>query len=140
MQLHNRESLNLRSMVCLQAEMDRYGKGMEIKRMKRRTISGAAVLLAITFMTGCGNAIPELNDQQQELVVEYAAGMALKYDVNRERARRTRPQDFPRQSAPPFADGVFHAFSYPPNGKRRPPKTTPKNTAFPRRLPFAAGP
>ena len=84
MQLHNRESLNLRSMVCLQAEMDRYGKGMEIKRMKRRTISGAAVLLAITFMTGCGNAIPELNDQQQELVVEYAAGMALKYDVNRE--------------------------------------------------------
>jgi len=83
-QLHNRESLNLRSMVCLQAEMDRYGKGMEIKRMKRRTISGAAVLLAITFMTGCGNAIPELNDQQQELVVEYAAGMALKYDVNRE--------------------------------------------------------
>ncbi|GFI02688.1 hypothetical protein IMSAGC005_01519 [Lachnospiraceae bacterium] len=42
------------------------------------------MLLAITFMTGCGNAIPELNDQQQELVVEYAAGMALKYDVNRE--------------------------------------------------------
>lgn len=64
--------------------MNRYEKGMETKGMKRKVIGGAAALLAITIMTGCGNAIPELNDQQQELVVEYAAGMALKYDVNRE--------------------------------------------------------
>ncbi|MDE5908146.1 MAG: hypothetical protein K2H52_05315 [Lachnospiraceae bacterium] len=52
--------------------------------MKRKAISGVTALLAVALMTGCGNAIPELNDQQQELVVEYAAEMALKYDVNRE--------------------------------------------------------
>lgn len=52
--------------------------------MKRKAIGSVSALLVITLMTGCGNAIPELNDQQQQLVVEYAAGVALKYDVNRE--------------------------------------------------------
>ncbi|MCM1126723.1 MAG: hypothetical protein NC429_09645 [Lachnospiraceae bacterium] len=31
-------------------------------------------------LTGCGNAIPEMTEQQQELVVEFAAGELLKFD------------------------------------------------------------
>ena len=34
------------------------------------------------WLTGCGNAIPEMTMEQQELVVEFAASELLKYDVN----------------------------------------------------------
>lgn len=60
-----------------------YGKGIGIK-MKRQVISSAVILLTAALATGCGNAIPSLNDQQQELVVEYAAGIVRKYDQNHE--------------------------------------------------------
>lgn len=36
------------------------------------------------FAAGCGNKIPEMTEQQQELIVEYAAGTVLKYDKNYE--------------------------------------------------------
>ena len=50
--------------------------------MKRKLIGSSAVLLSVMLMAGCGNKIPELSDEQQELVVEYATGMLLKYDAN----------------------------------------------------------
>ncbi|MBD5548565.1 MAG: hypothetical protein HDQ97_14440 [Lachnospiraceae bacterium] len=52
--------------------------------MKRQVIGSAAALLTAALATGCGNTIPNLSDQQQELVVEYAAGIVLKYDQNYE--------------------------------------------------------
>lgn len=50
---------------------------MEMKKswIKILTISAAGICL-----TGCGNAIPEMTPQQQELVVEFAAGELLKFD------------------------------------------------------------
>lgn len=52
--------------------------------MKKKGMGSAVVLLAAIFATGCGNTIPEMSEQQQELVVEYAAGVLLKYDENHE--------------------------------------------------------
>lgn len=52
--------------------------------MKRKVISAAAIMLIAALLAGCGSKIPELNDTQQELVVEYAAGILLKYDKNHE--------------------------------------------------------
>ena len=43
------------------------------------------LISSIVFVTGCGNAIPELTEEQQELVVEYAVGTLLKYDKNHEK-------------------------------------------------------
>lgn len=36
------------------------------------------------LLTGCGNTIPEMTSEQQELVVEYTVGTVLKYDRNYE--------------------------------------------------------
>jgi hypothetical protein len=33
-------------------------------------------------LSGCGNAIPEMSDEQMTMVTEYAAGLLLKYDAN----------------------------------------------------------
>lgn len=38
----------------------------------------------VGILTGCGNTIPEMTPEQQELVVEYAVGTVLKYDRNYE--------------------------------------------------------
>lgn len=35
------------------------------------------------FFAGCSNEIPELSEEQQEQIVEYAAGIVRKYDQNR---------------------------------------------------------
>ena len=49
----------------------------------RKKITGIVILIFITaFAAGCGNKIPEMTEQQQELIVEYAAGTVLKYDKN----------------------------------------------------------
>ncbi len=50
--------------------------------MKKKIIFGMVVLLSATTMAGCGNAIPEMSEQQRELVVEYAVGVLLKHDWN----------------------------------------------------------
>lgn len=52
--------------------------------MKKRVIGGLAVVCSALIATGCGNSIPEMTEEQQELVVEYAAGVVLKYDKNYE--------------------------------------------------------
>ena len=43
---------------------------------------GVIVLLVALLTTGCGNKIPELSEQEQELVVEYAREVVLKHDRN----------------------------------------------------------
>lgn len=60
-----------------------YRKGIGIK-MKKQVTGSVIALLMTALAAGCGNAIPSLDEQQQELVVEYAAGVLLKYDQNHE--------------------------------------------------------
>ncbi len=50
--------------------------------MKKEIIGSMLMFASAIMMAGCGNKIPELSDQQQELVVEYASSVLLKYDVN----------------------------------------------------------
>lgn len=51
--------------------------------MKQKYMRLAVVgLMALTFMTGCGNQIPDLTEEQAKQVGEYAAITLLKYDAN----------------------------------------------------------
>lgn len=52
--------------------------------MKKELIRGLVIGVTGLCLTGCGNAIPEMTAQQQELVVEYAVSELLKYDKNYE--------------------------------------------------------
>lgn len=52
--------------------------------MKKELIRGLVIGVTGLCLTGCGNAIPEMTTQQQELVVEYAVSELLKYDKNHE--------------------------------------------------------
>lgn len=49
-------------------------------RMKKSWIKILTISAAGICLTGCGNAIPEMTPQQQELVVEFAASELLKFD------------------------------------------------------------
>lgn len=51
--------------------------------MKQKYMRLAVVgLMVLTFMTGCGNQIPDLTEEQAKQVGEYAAITLLKYDAN----------------------------------------------------------
>lgn len=51
--------------------------------MKNRTMYMGALLTAAMLLAGCGNKIPEMDEETRALVVEYAAGVVEKYDQNR---------------------------------------------------------
>ncbi len=50
--------------------------------MRKKVINGISVLACALLVTGCGNAIPELDDQQRDLVVGYASEVLLKHSNN----------------------------------------------------------
>ena len=49
-----------------------------------RKLGLTLAVAASLCMTACGASIPELTEEQNALVVEYAAGLLLKYDANYE--------------------------------------------------------
>lgn len=49
--------------------------------MKKGRLICTSLLLTL-FLSGCGSVIPEMNETQQGMVVEYAVGTLLKYDKN----------------------------------------------------------
>lgn len=51
--------------------------------MRKKSIFVSGLILAVS-VTGCGNSIPDMTSQQQELVVEYAADVLLKHSKNYE--------------------------------------------------------
>lgn len=50
--------------------------------MKKGKIGIICVAIASFFMTACGSTVPEMTEEQNAQVVEYAAGLLLKYDEN----------------------------------------------------------
>lgn len=48
------------------------------KRLSFVLLAGSLIL----SLTGCKNAIPEMSEENMDLVTEYAAGLLLKYDAN----------------------------------------------------------
>lgn len=60
----------------------------------------ALALIAGVCMTGCGIVdMPELTDEQTELVTEYAAGLMLKYDISYAGDSLLDPETLARQEA-----------------------------------------
>lgn len=55
------------------------------KRMQKGKAKILICIGLVGILTGCGNTIPEMTPEQQELVVEYAVGTVLKYDRNYEK-------------------------------------------------------
>lgn len=53
---------------------------MKKSEKKKSWVKILTIGVAGFCLTGCGNAIPEMTEQQQELVVEFAAGELLKFD------------------------------------------------------------
>ena len=52
--------------------------------MKKKIYCYSGVLLAgMLFLVGCGNEIPEMNEEERNMVVNYAADIVQKYDSNR---------------------------------------------------------
>lgn len=50
--------------------------------MKRRINISLAIMLLVFLLTACGDAIPDLSDDEMKMVEEYAAQLLLKYDKN----------------------------------------------------------
>lgn len=50
--------------------------------MKRLVYLGGLLLTGSILLTGCNNAIPEMDEETQAMVVEYAVGIVQKYDKN----------------------------------------------------------
>lgn len=58
--------------------------------MKKNFCREAAVLAAtVLVLTGCGNTVPDLSPEQEQVIGDYAAGLLLKYDA----AHRSRLVD-----------------------------------------------
>lgn len=47
--------------------------------MKKR-ITGFIILISAALLSGCGETIPEISQEQTELITEYAAGLLIKYN------------------------------------------------------------
>jgi hypothetical protein len=52
-----------------------------MKYSKKTVALSMAVLMAIG-LTGCGNQIPDMTEEQSRLITEYTAGLLLKYDAS----------------------------------------------------------
>lgn len=51
--------------------------------MKRRKLLLASLLCLLAFgLSGCGDAIPELTESEEQAITDYAVDLVLKYDVN----------------------------------------------------------
>lgn len=50
--------------------------------MKKRKLGIACLITVAVSMTACGSSIPEMTEDQNAQIVEYAAGLLLKYDAN----------------------------------------------------------
>ncbi|MBQ9928782.1 MAG: hypothetical protein IJO65_12530 [Lachnospiraceae bacterium] len=51
--------------------------------MKRTVLYSIGLCGLLTFLTGCGNQIPDMDETTRKLVVEYAAATVREHDINR---------------------------------------------------------
>lgn len=73
----------------------------------RRKITIACLLAALVMLTGCvgANKIPELSEEEEALVVEYAASTLLKYDTKYAEKLTEIPVEEPAEEVLPMAEG-----------------------------------
>lgn len=70
--------------------------------MRRRKLLLASMLVVLTVgLSGCGDAIPEMTESQQQAVTDYAVDLVLKYDKNyQSRLVMLTPEELMETSAP----------------------------------------
>lgn len=68
--------------------------------MKRGRIGMIYIMAAAFYMTACGSAIPDMSEEQNAQVVEYAAGLLLKYDENYHSRLVEEPEAEPGEEEP----------------------------------------
>lgn len=70
----------------------------------KKVLRGLIIGTVGICLCGCGNTIPEMTEQQQELVVEYAANTLLKFDRNHAvklvELEEEKPQETEDEAAP----------------------------------------
>lgn len=73
----------------------------------RRKITIACLLASLVMLTGCvgANRIPELSEEEEALVVEYAASTLLKYDTKYAEKLTEIPAEEPAEEVPPMTEG-----------------------------------
>ncbi len=73
----------------------------------RRKITIACLLASLVMLTGCvgANKIPELSEEEEALVVEYAASTLLKYDTKYAEKLTEIPVEEPAEEVLPMAEG-----------------------------------
>lgn len=50
--------------------------------MKKKMTTVFCMMAVMMGISGCGNTIPDMSEEQEAIVTEYAAGLLLKYDKN----------------------------------------------------------
>ena len=50
--------------------------------MKKKILCGSLLLMLTVLFTGCSNAIPDMNEEERNMVINYAADIIQKYDTN----------------------------------------------------------
>lgn len=103
--------------------------------MKKNLSRGMAVMTAtVLILTGCGNAVPDLSPEQEQVIGDYAAGLLLKYDAahrsrlvdlslveteeaqtqeSQENPLQEEPSSQPSQKEPPVIVGEDHTLAAP---------------------------
>lgn len=88
--------------------------GQKIDKIRSRGVVGLALASAAALLlTGCGNMIPEMTEDQEQAISEYTAMLLLKYDANSrsrlvdyilEEALNEEPEPEPEPELPPEED------------------------------------
>ena len=50
--------------------------------MKKKLVVMLCIMTMTLSLSGCGNAIPDMSEEESAMITEYAAGLLLKYDKN----------------------------------------------------------
>lgn len=52
-----------------------------VQSMKRKSMVAGALCIAAVCLGGCGNQIPDMTEEEQQAITDYAVELVLKYDV-----------------------------------------------------------
>lgn len=84
-------------------------------KTKMRVVTAVIISISsIWLLTGCGQSIPDMTEEERGMVAEYAAGLLLKYDTHYEnrlveaeerepevsQPEEVQPEDIPEETAP----------------------------------------
>ncbi len=73
---------------------------MKVNRRTKFNFPGVAFIVSLGLLTGCGVAYPEITEEEEAHVVEYATGLLLKYDKGHEHSLVDLEANKPEENQP----------------------------------------